>query len=151
MPRKPSKKVQKKDAVVAFKVEQELADLLDELPNKSAFIRQAITAQLGMACPLCAGTGILPRGLHDHYAPLLGGLQSRKCDGCGVKLPLPRDTHHLSAGDKNRLEQFLRGGPLYCDDCYAKAPPCTDCGWHVDKERIADHLRQVHSRLTHSH
>ena len=40
-----------KTAVVAFKVEKELADLLDKLPNKSAFIRKAIAAQLGMACP----------------------------------------------------------------------------------------------------
>ena len=35
------------------KVESELAELLDKLPNKSAFIRNAIAAQLGVACPLC--------------------------------------------------------------------------------------------------
>lgn len=33
-----------KTAVVAFKVEKELAELLDKLPNKSAFIRKAIAA-----------------------------------------------------------------------------------------------------------
>ena len=56
------------DRVVAFKVEEELADLLNKLPNKSAFIRKAIAAQLGMACPLCNGKGVVPRGVHDHYA-----------------------------------------------------------------------------------
>jgi hypothetical protein len=46
-----------KTAVVAFKVEEELADFLNQLPNKSAFIRKAIAAQMSMACPLCHGTG----------------------------------------------------------------------------------------------
>ena len=71
-----------KTAVVAFKVESELADFLNKLPNKSAFIRKAIAAQLGMACPLCNGAGVVPRGVHDHYAPLLGRFNSRSCDGC---------------------------------------------------------------------
>src|SRR6266513_226420 len=84
MTRKPPK-----TAVVAFKVEEELAEFLNKLPNKSAFIRKAIAAQLGMACPLCNGSGIVPRGVHDHYAPLLSRFNSRSCDGCGHKLPLP--------------------------------------------------------------
>ena len=71
-PKKPGK-----TAVVAFKVEEELAQLLDKLPNKSAFIRKAIAAQLGVACPLCQGKGVVPRGVHDHYAPLLTRFSSR--------------------------------------------------------------------------
>ena len=49
MSRKPTRPDRKpaKTAVVAFKVESELAELLDKLPNKSAFIRNAIAAQLG--------------------------------------------------------------------------------------------------------
>src|SRR5690348_4146008 len=104
-----------KTAVVAFKVEKELAELLNKLPNKRAFIRKAIQAQLGMACPLCNGKGVIARGLHDHYAPLLAQLSSRHCDGCGDELPLPRDGGDLSAEDRSRLEQFFHGGPLYCD------------------------------------
>ena len=132
-----------KTAVVAFKVEKELAELLNKLPNKSAFIRKAISAQLGMACPLCNGKGVIPRGLHDHYAPLLAQLQSRHCDGCGHELPLPRDGD-LSHEDRSRLEQFFHGGPLYCDGCYEKAPTCDDCGWHIAPERVAEHHRKVH-------
>ena len=70
-----------KTAVVAFKVEEELAEFLNKLPNKSAFIRKAIAAQLGMACPLCNGKGVVPRGVHDHFAPLLEQFSSRSCEG----------------------------------------------------------------------
>src|SRR5215831_20147496 len=120
MPRKPPK-----TAVVAFKVEKELADLLNKLPNKSAFIRKAIAAQMGMACPLCNGMGVVPRGIHDHYAPLLAQLNSAQCDGCGHELPLPRNAGDLDPEDRDRLEQFFHGGPLYCDGCYDKARPAT--------------------------
>src|SRR5438034_10875670 len=100
MPRKPPK-----TAVVAFKVESELADLLDKLPNKSAFIRKAIAAQLGVACPLCSGRGVVPRGVHDHFAPLLKQLDSRECDGCGDPLHVPLATGELNDEYRVRLEQ----------------------------------------------
>src|SRR6202163_2029389 len=122
MPRKTPK-----TEVVAFKVEEERAALLNKLPNKSAFIRKAIVAQLGMACPLCNGKGVVPKGVHDHYAPLLGKLNHRHCDGCGDELPLPRDGGDLAPEDHSRLEQFFHGGPLYCDPCYDKAAACDDC------------------------
>jgi hypothetical protein len=140
MPRKPPK-----TAVVAFKVERELADLLNKLPNKSAFIRKAIAAQLGVACPLCNGQGVVPRGVHDHYQPLLAQLNMRHCDGCGNALSLPRDPGELAPDDQHRLEQFFHGGPLYCDPCYDKAPTCDDCGWHIAPDRAAEHQRQVHA------
>src|SRR5262245_1668175 len=102
-----------KSAVVAFKVEEELAELLNQLPNKSAFIRKAIAAQLGMACPLCSGSGVVPKGVHDHYAPLLSRFNARNCDGCGHELALPREPGDLAPEDRARLEQFFHGGPLY--------------------------------------
>src|SRR6476469_5136244 len=52
MARKDSKA--QKSQIVAFKVEEELAKFLDNLPNKSEFIRKAILAQFGMTCPLTA-------------------------------------------------------------------------------------------------
>jgi hypothetical protein len=140
MSRKPSK-----TAVVAFKVEEELAELLNKLPNKSAFIRKAIAAQLGMACPLCNGKGVVPRGVHDHYAALLDQLNRSHCDGCGDELPLPRDSGDLAPEDQARLEQFFHGGPLYCDPCYDKAPTCDDCGWHIARDRVAEHQRTAHT------
>lgn len=134
-----------KTDIVAFKVEKDLADLLNKLPNKSAFIRKAITAQLGMACPLCMGKGVVPRGIHDHYVGLIKQMAAHPCDGCGSELTVPlNDPGALSSEDHTRLEQFLLGGPLYCDGCYDKAPTCHDCGWHIAPEVAADHYRQAH-------
>src|SRR6266849_3283922 len=133
-----------KTAVVAFKVEKELAELLNKLPNKSAFIRNAIAAQMGMACPLCNGRGVVPRGVHDHYLRLLEQVHSGHCDGCGDEMEVPRESSELAAEDRERLEQFFHGGPLYCDGCYDKAPTCDDCGWHIVPERVAEHQRLAH-------
>jgi hypothetical protein len=133
-----------KDEVVAFKVERELKELLDKLPNKSAFIRKAIEAQLGRACPLCQGKGVVPRGVHDHFAPIVQQNRMRNCDSCGDALPLPSEPGELDAESRTRLEQFFHGGPLYCDGCYDKAPKCDDCEMHIAPDRIADHLRQAH-------
>jgi hypothetical protein len=133
-----------KKVVVAFKVEQELADLLDKLPNKSAFIRKAIAAQLGSACPLCHGKGVVPRGVFDHFSPLLEQFGSRSCEGCGSPQRLPLDEGDLDPENRRRLEQFFLGGPLYCDGCFDKVPECSDCGWHIPPERVAEHHRQAH-------
>jgi hypothetical protein len=147
MPRKQANHQSRhpKTEVVAFKVESELAELLNKLPNKSAFIRKAIAAQLGVACPLCMGKGVVPRGIHDHFAPLINQLNARACDHCGDQLSIPLESSELSDGDRARLEQFFLGGPLYCDGCYVQAPSCDDCGWHIDPEVSAEHHRKVHA------
>ncbi|HMP02702.1 MAG TPA: hypothetical protein PKD86_10950 [Gemmatales bacterium] len=133
-----------KTAVVAFKVESQLAAILNELPNKSAFIRKAIIHQLDMACPMCRGSGVLPKGLHDHFAPLIAQLNTRPCDACGTALPLQAESPELRAEDRSRLEQFFHGGPFYCEPCYDKAPPCHDCGWHIAADEAKRHHRQLH-------
>jgi hypothetical protein len=126
MPRKPLK-----TASVAFKIEADLAELLNQLPNRSAFIRKAVLSQLGVACPVCLGRGAVARALHDHYAARLPALRTRPCDGCGRALELPADDGGLAPEADGRLGQFFRGGPLYCAGCYRKAPACRGCGWRV--------------------
>jgi hypothetical protein len=135
-----------KTEVVAFKVEKELADLLNKVPNKSDFIRQAIVSHLGMACPLCNGRGVVPRGVHDYYAPLLSKMGQAHCDNCGDEMPLPREAGELDPEDRARLEQFFLGGPLLCDGCYDKAPTCNyeGCGWHIAPDKVAQHVHQAH-------
>jgi hypothetical protein len=133
-----------KNKVVAFKVEEELADFLNKLPNKSAFIRKAIAEQMKTACPLCNGSGTVSRGLHDHYAARLAQFNSRQCEACGHVTPLPHDAGELAPDDRARLEQFFHGGPLYCDGCYEKIPACDDCGWHIAAGQVAEHQRQAH-------
>src|SRR5262245_41555465 len=103
-----------KTAVVAFKVEEELKELLDRLPNKSDFIRKAIMAQLGVACPLCRGKGVIARGVHNHYAPIISGHNLKPCGNCGHEVPVPLSEGELAEEDRDRLEQFFLGGPLYC-------------------------------------
>ncbi len=144
MSNKPPSKRPKKEQVVAFKVEPELAALLDKLPNKSAFIRKAIAAELGAACPLCHGKGVVPRGVHDHFAPLLEQVSQASCESCGNSLRLPLDEGDLDPENRSRLEQFFLGGPLYCDGCYDKVPECSDCDWHIPPEQVAEHHRQEH-------
>jgi hypothetical protein len=87
---------------------------------------------------------VVPRGVHDHFAPLLREMSKRNCDRCGTQLKLPLDPGDLAPDDRNRLEQFFLGGPLYCDTCYGSTPSCHDCGWHIDPALIADHLRTEH-------
>lgn len=141
---KPTKKKPPKTEVVAFKVESELAELLNKLPNKSAFIRNAIAAQLGVACPLCQGRGVVSRGIHDHFVPVLNNNRSRACAGCGTVLPIPLSSSDVDELNRVRMEQFFLGGPFYCPACYEKAPSCDDCGWHISSDQIVDHLRKAH-------
>jgi hypothetical protein len=98
-----------------------------------------------MACPLCHGKGVVPRGVHDHYAPLLHQFNQGHCEGCGHELPLPQDPGSLATDERSRMEQFFHGGPLFCDDCYEKAATCDDCGWHIPPDRVAEHQRQIHT------
>ena len=134
-----------KSQIVAFKVEQELAEFLDKLPNKSEFIRRAILAQFGMTCPLCAGTGVVARGVHDHYKPIIASQNTRPCEKCKNPVEFPLTIEGLGAAEKKRVEQFLHGGPLYCVKCYPSVPSCDDCGWHVAMEKVAEHFKKVHS------
>lgn len=134
----------RKTAVVAFKVEKELAEILNDLPNKSEFIRKAIASHLSMACPVCHGSGTLPKALHDYYTSILPQLSTRDCEGCGDSVQVASDPADLAPDARSRLEQFFHGGPILCDDCYEKAPTCDDCGWHVTPSQARKHQRQKH-------
>ena len=138
---------QKKN-IVAFKVEDDLAEFLNNLPNKSDFIRKAILAQFGMTCPLCIGSGVVTRGVHDHYKPLIAEHNHRSCDKCKSQVPFPLTSENLTGPEKKRIDQFLHGGPIYCLKCYPTIPPCDDCGWHIAMEKVAEHFKKQH---THSH
>jgi hypothetical protein len=130
--------------IVAFKVEEGLAEFLDKLPNKSEFIRRAVLAQFGMNCPLCTGSGVVPRGVGEHFAAVLRANRARPCAGCGKPEDVPRAADAGAEADWPRVEQFLHGGPLYCRRCYATAPPCAACGWHIPDAGRDDHDREHH-------
>jgi hypothetical protein len=46
---------------VTFRVDEDLAGALRELPNQTRFVEDALRAALGRTCPLCLGEGRLPR------------------------------------------------------------------------------------------
>ena len=66
-----------------------------------------------------------------------------------VFMEIPLTADGVAVAEKVRVEQFLRGGPLYCAKCYPTVPACDDCGWHVPMEKVADHFRKVHSGHSH--
>ncbi len=138
-----------KSQIVAFKVEQDLAEFLDKLPNKSEFIRKAILAQFGMTCPLCTGSGVVPRGIHDHYRPIIAEHNTKACEKCKTSVVVPLTADAAQPVDRRRFEQFLHGGPLYCVKCYPTIESCDDCGWHVATEKMVDHFKRVHHARAH--
>ena len=142
---KDKKEKTEKSQIVAFKVDADLADFLDRLPNKSEFIRRAILAQFSMTCPLCIGSGVVPSGIHDHFEHVIEHNSARPCEKCKTPVSFPLSADAAIPADKDRIEQFLKGGPLYCSKCYPSVPPCDDCGWHVMMEKVAEHFKKVHS------
>ena len=142
---KPKTQKTQKKQIVAFKVEDDLAGFLDSLPNKSEFIRKAILAQFGMTCPLCTGSGVVDKGIHDHFEGVIAEHTTHPCEKCRTAVPFPMTLDAVSRKDRDRIRQFLHGGPLYCAKCYSTAPPCDDCGWHVVMEKVAEHFRKVHA------
>jgi hypothetical protein len=145
MAKEKKKEEDKKKQIVAFKVEDELAEFLDKLPNKSEFIRRAILAQFNMTCPLCTGSGVVPSGIHEHFEEVIEEHSVRPCEKCKHPVAFPLSLDAAAQADRNRIEQFLKGGPLYCSKCYPSVPPCDDCGWHVMMEKVAEHFKKVHS------
>ena len=143
--KEPKPQRSQKSQIVAFKVEQELAEFLDKLPNKSEFIRKAILAQFGMTCPLCIGSGVVPRGIHEHYRPIIAEHNTRACEKCKTIVVLPLSVDAAQPSDRRRFEQFLHGGPLYCVKCYPTVTSCDDCGWHVATEKMVDHFKKAHA------
>lgn len=49
----------KKADTITFKVDPNLLEILQAMPNRSEFIRSAILCALDHVCPLCSGSGVL--------------------------------------------------------------------------------------------
>lgn len=53
-----------RETMVTIRVDQYLANMLKSIPNRSAFIRDAIRDALARQCPVCHGAGVL--AVADH-------------------------------------------------------------------------------------
>jgi hypothetical protein len=71
-----------KTDLITFKVEHSLAELIDRLPNKSEFIRNALLAAFSNTCPLCQGTGVLTPGQLEHWKHFTEHHRIENCPEC---------------------------------------------------------------------
>ncbi len=74
--------MKKKERIVTFKADEQLAGDLDKIPNKSDFIRKAIQSALEQKCPLCSGRGTLTKEQQQHLAHFLSLHSLEKCGEC---------------------------------------------------------------------
>ncbi|UCD29345.1 MAG: CopG family transcriptional regulator [Planctomycetota bacterium] len=77
MPRK-----QQKSSVVTFKADQALLEAMKGIPNRSEFIRDAVSAALDSVCPLCDGTGVLTPSQKNHWNEFAVDHTIVECDDC---------------------------------------------------------------------
>jgi hypothetical protein len=134
-----------KQRVVTFKVEEDVAAFLDEMPNKSDFIRKALLSMLLEPCPVCKGKGSVPRSLRRDLELLFEKQQFVPCAFCGYEFPLGTERSRRGPTDRARLQQYLSGGEFYCIDCFTKTQLCEDCGEHVVQTRMVTH-KKSHGR-----
>ena len=78
---------QAKQTVVSFRVDQHLAEVLNSLPDKSAFIRDAILRRFYTTCPFCQGRGVLPQVILDWLRARLPDYEAIECTCCHYEYP----------------------------------------------------------------
>lgn len=74
--------MRKKERIFTFKTDDFMADSLNEIPNKSEFIRKAVQTALDQKCPLCSGTGTLTQQQQNHLDEFLTLHSLEKCGEC---------------------------------------------------------------------
>lgn len=72
----------RRDEVVTFKVDRDLMKKLENIPNRSEFIRSALRRALENVCPLCRGSGTLSRAQRQHWESFSRDHSVRECDTC---------------------------------------------------------------------
>ena len=72
----------KKASIITFKADESLQNALDNIPNRSAFIREAILTALDNICPLCQGNGILTPAQKKHWHVFEQHHHVEKCGDC---------------------------------------------------------------------
>lgn len=72
----------RKEEIITFKADEELIEALEGVPNRSAFIRDAIFAALDNRCPLCRGTGILSPEQKKHWNEFARHHHVEECGDC---------------------------------------------------------------------
>ncbi len=71
-----------KQEVITFKVDSELAEALQSVPNRSRFIRQAVLAAISSVCPVCMGAGVLTPSQREHWEAFARRHAVVECPDC---------------------------------------------------------------------
>lgn len=74
--------MKKKQGIITFKVDEELMEVMKDMPNRSAFIRQAVVTALGAICPLCNGSGMLTPNQCRHWKEFTAAHSIKRCNEC---------------------------------------------------------------------
>ncbi len=76
-----------KAVVVTFRVDRHLAEALDRLPDKSAFIREALRRSFHESCPACGGEGRVDCDAAEWLRGVLDKERAKNCECCGTAFP----------------------------------------------------------------
>lgn len=76
------KRGEPKADVISFKVDAALAEELARVPNRSEFIRRALSNALAEVCPLCSGSGLLDARARKHWDQFSTDHPLQKCGKC---------------------------------------------------------------------
>ena len=71
-----------KSGIITFKVDDDLREAMQGIPNRSEFIRSAILAALRSSCPLCGGTGVLTPRQREHWDSFAARHPLEECKEC---------------------------------------------------------------------
>jgi len=71
-----------KTEIITFKADEALLEAMEKIPNRSEFIRDAVSAALKSVCPLCNGTGILTPAQKTHWAAFAADHPVVECEEC---------------------------------------------------------------------
>ena len=71
-----------KRQIITFKAEEALVQAMEDIPNRSEFIRSAILAALDGVCPLCHGTGVLSAHQRIHWEEFSRTHTVERCQEC---------------------------------------------------------------------
>ncbi|MBD3401845.1 CopG family transcriptional regulator [candidate division GN15 bacterium] len=71
-----------KSDVITFKADDSLVEALQQIPNRSEFIRSALLAALENTCPVCQGRGVLSPSQKRHWEEFLHDHALKECDDC---------------------------------------------------------------------
>lgn len=85
--------MKKKQSIITFKVDDDLLQAVQHIPNRSQFIRAAIIDALGSTCPLCNGSGMLTKNQKRHWDDFSNDHSLETCDDCNEQIIVCDSTH----------------------------------------------------------